>query len=699
MKHVAVQKVTANHLVRKAYLYIRQSTLRQVADNQESTRRQYALRDRAIALGWAQEQIDVIDCDLGLSGATTDQRQGFKKLVAEVGMGHAGIVLGLEVSRLARNCTDWHRLLEICALTDTLILDEDGLYDPTQYNDRLLLGLKGTLSEAELHMLRARMRGGLLAKARRGELRIGLPVGLVYDEQGKVVLHPDMQVRCTLELFFRTFHRTGTACATVKHFTEERTPFPAPAKTGARTAEVVWGRLSLQRAVSILHNPRYAGAFAFGRHRARKQPDGHCQVRRVPQDQWHCLLLDVHPGYISWEQYERNRQRLQDSARAYGSERRHGPPREGPALLQGLAVCGRCGARMSVRYHRRGGQLVPSYGCLEQNRGYQRSPCQVIPGGEVDATVGRLLIQTMSPMALDITLAVQAELETRLVETDRLRQQQVERAEHEAEHARCRYMQVDPTNRLVAGSLEADWNEKLRALEQVRDRVERQRSADRANFNEATKRRIRELASDFPRVWSDPATPHRERKRMVALLLEDVTLNKQDEQITICVRFRGGATASLSIPIPLNAWRRRQTHPKALARAAQLLERHTDSQVAAKLNEEGFTTGAGACFDVTAVRWLRTRWGLKSYQDHLCAAGKLPGAEMAARLGISERQLREWRRAGRLRAIRCNGRGDWIYDPIEHQSDWIRQRAVCKDTSENRLLEHQSAATPAGGAV
>jgi DNA invertase Pin-like site-specific DNA recombinase len=699
MKQDAMQKVTADHLVRKAYLYIRQSTLRQVVDNQESTRRQYALRERAIALGWTPEQIDVIDCDLGLSGASTYHRQGFKKLVAEVGIGHAGIVLGLEVSRLARNCTDWHRLLEICALTNTLILDEDGLYDPTQYNDRLLLGLKGTLSEAELHMLRARMRGGLLAKARRGELRVGLPVGLVYDEQNRVVLHPDMQVRCTLELFFRTFHRTGTACATVKHFTEQKIPFPAPARTGARTAEVVWGRLSVQRAVSILHNPRYAGAFAFGRNSVRKQPDGYYRVRGVPQDQWHCLLLDVHPGYISWEQYERNRQRLQQSAQAYGSERRHGPPREGPTLLQGLAVCGRCGARMSVRYHRRGGQLVPSYGCLEHSVRHRLPPCQVVPGGDVDATVGRLLMQMMSPMALDVTLAVQAELEARLVETDRLRQQQVERAEHEAEHARCRYMQVDPTNRLVAGSLEADWNEKLRALEEIRDRVERQRSADRANFDETTKQRIRALASDFPAVWNDPATPHRERKRMVALLLEDVTLNKQDEQIAICVRFRGGATTILSIPIPLNAWRRRQTHPKALARAAELLEKHIDSEVAAKLNEEGFTSGAGACFAAAAVHWLRTRWGLKSYREHLCAAGKLSSAEMADRLGINIDLLRKWRLAGRLTATRCNERGLWLYDPIEQQSDWIRQRALCNNTRGNSPLKYRFAATPAGGAV
>ena len=679
MKHVAREKVTKEHLARRAYLYIRQSTLRQVADNQESTRRQYGLQQRAVALGWPVEQIEVIDCDLGISGASTSDRQGFQKLVAAVGMGQVGIVLGLEVSRLARNCADWHRLLELCALSGTLILDEDGIYDPTQYNDRLLLGLKGTLSEAELHMLRARMRGGLLTKARRGELRIGLPVGFVYDDQDHVVLHPDAQVRRTLELFFQTFRRTGTAGSTVKHFTEQKIPFPRPARTGARTAEVVWGRLSVRRATSILHNPRYAGAFAFGRNRVRKQPDGRYRKSRVAQDQWLCLLLDHHPGYITWEQYERNEQRLRQSAKAYGIDGRQSPPREGPALLQGLAVCGRCGARMSVHYYHRRERLVPSYHCLVQCRQHGLPACQSVPGEVVDETVGQLLVETMSPMALEVSLAVQAELEARLAETDQLRQQQVERAEQDAERARYRYLQVDPGNRLVAVSLEADWNEKLRLLEQVRDRVELQRSADRATFDDKTKRRIRALATDFPALWNDPATPHRERKRMVALLLEDVTLHKQEGQISIGIRFRGGATKEMSVPVPLNAWRRRQTHPRALARAAELIAKHTCSEVATQLNEEGFTTGAGAPFSAGAVRWLRTRWKLKNKQDHLRAAGKLTSAEMAARLGIGERVLRGWRQAGRLSATSCNDRGDWMYDPIEEQSDWIQQQAVCKD--------------------
>lgn len=585
---------------------------------------------------------------------------------------------------LARNSTDWHRLLEICALTETLILDEDGLYDPTDYNDRLLLGLKGTMSEAELHMLRARLRGGLLAKARRGELHIGLPVGLVYDPLDRVVLHPDAQVRDTLHLFFRTFFRTGAACATVKYFSDNNLPFPAPAKSNM-TAEVVWGRLSLSRAVHILHNPRYAGAFVYGRRSSRKQPDGHYRTRRTPRDEWQVLLIDAHPGYIQWNDYERIQEQLRSSALAYGLERRHGPPREGPALLQGLALCGCCGAHMSPRYHRRRGQLIPDYICHARTLQYRDKPCQIVPGGEVDAAMGRLLVETMTPMTLDLTLAVQAELEGRLEQTDRLRCQQVERAEYEVEQARLRYMEVDPTHRLVAASLEANWNEKLRALQEIRERVERERRTDRSTFDETAKQRIRALAKDFPAVWNDSAVPHRERKRMLALLVTDVTLTKEHKQITIGVRFRGGTTTTLCIPVPLNAWRRRQTHPKALARLEVLLAAHTDGKAASKLNEEGFTTGAGALFDVAAVRWLQHRWGIKSYRDHLRDEGYLTAAEMAAKLGMSVSQTCHWRRQGRLRATPYNDRGDQLIDPIERQPPNIQTRVSCRESgSANR---------------
>src|SRR5262249_25143655 len=381
------QKVTAGHLKREAYLYVRQSTLRQVFENTESTKRQYALKERAVALGWPLDRVVVIGTDLGQSGAAPD-REGFQKLVAAVGMGQVGIVLGLEVSRLARNSAEWHRLLEICALTDTLILDEDGLYDPGHFNDRLLLGLKGTFSEAELHVLRARLRGGILNKASRGELRNPLPVGLVYDPQGRVGLDPDRQVRQALEAFFATFERTGTACATVKYFREHGLLFPRRLRRGARRGELVWGPLVESRALQILHNPRYAGAFFHGRTRTCKSKNGHDSCRRLPPEEWQTLLPGAHRGYITWEPHQRSQPRLRESAQAHGADRRQSPAGEGPALLQGLVVCGRGGQRMTVRYHTRQAGLAPTYVCQREGIEHAERICQNIPGTGIDAAIG-----------------------------------------------------------------------------------------------------------------------------------------------------------------------------------------------------------------------------------------------------------------------------------------------------------------------
>src|SRR6266498_734643 len=361
MGPVSSGKVTAEHLRRNAYLYVRQSTLRQVMENTESTKCQYALRQRAVALGWAQEQVVVIDSDQGHSGASAADREGFQRLVPEVGMGRAGIVLGLEVSRLARNNADWHRLLEICALADTLICDEDGLYDPGCFNDRLLLGLKGAMSEAELHFIRARLRGGQLSKARRGELPMILPIGLVYDPAGRVVLDPDAGVQHAVRHLFATFARTGSARAVVQAFNAEGLRFPARVRTGPHKGELSWMPLRHWRVLRTLHNPRYAGAFVYGRARGRKTLDGKITVEQVPRDQWIALIYDAHPGYITWDQFETNQQLLTVNAQAHSSDRAAGPAREGPALLQGLAVCGRCGRRMNVGDHHRRGVEVPDY--------------------------------------------------------------------------------------------------------------------------------------------------------------------------------------------------------------------------------------------------------------------------------------------------------------------------------------------------
>jgi len=455
-------KVSASHLQRDTYVYVRQSTFHQVQQNQESTQRQYALQQRAVALGWPMERVHVIDCDLGQSGASAADREGFQRLVTEVSLGHAGMVLGLEVSRLARNSADWQRLLELCALTDTLILDEDGLYDCNDFNDRLLLGLKGTLSEAELHFLKARLQGGILNKARRGELATYLPVGLVYDGTKRVRLDPDQQVQKAIQFLFATYQRTGSAHATVTTFRKERLQFPRRLRTGVRKGELIWGDLSLSRVLQVLHNPRYAGAFSFGRTRTRLWPDGSYRTQKLPREEWLVLIPNHHEGYITWDEFEDNQRRLRETAQAYGKDRRKSPPREGPALLQGLAICGVCGRRMTVRYHSRQGELVPEYVCQKESIEYGGTRCQQIPGRSIDAAIADLVLTTMTPVSLEMAMAVQQELMTRQDEAKALRSQQVSRAQYEADLAAQRYRKVDPNNRLVADTLEAEWNAALR---------------------------------------------------------------------------------------------------------------------------------------------------------------------------------------------------------------------------------------------
>jgi DNA invertase Pin-like site-specific DNA recombinase len=688
----AASKVTAAHLARTAYLYVRQSTLRQVVSNTESGQRQYALRQRAIALGWPAEQIVVIDQDQGQSGASAADREGFQRLVAEVGVGRAGIVLGLEVSRLARNSADWHRLLEICALTETLILDEDGLYDPGDFNDRLLLGLKGTMSEAELHFLRARLRGGILSKARRGELPLPLPVGLVSDPAGKVMLDPDQGVQQALRHLFHTFERTGSARAVVQAFDREGLRFPARVRSGARKGELVWMPLRHWRVLRTLHNPRYAGAFVYGRRRARKTPEGKTTLQELPREQWTALIPDVHPGYISWEQFERNQRLLAGNAHAYGAERAAGPAREGPALLQGLIVCGRCGRRMTVRYHQRRDALVPDYQCIGESIQGGGPRCLTIPGHGVDAAIGQLLLETITPLALEVALSVQAELEARADEADRLRRSHVERARQRAELARRRYLAVDPDNRLVADTLEADWNDALRTLQTAQDEYERASAAAKNALGDEQTARIRALAADFPALWSDPATPQRERKRIARLLLEDVTLNKTD-QIHLHARLRGGQTRSLSVPIPPSAWKARETDPDTLALLDRLLDQHTDAEAAAALNAAGHRSGEGKPFTNRIVLHLRRDHELPSHHERLRANGLLTLAETATQLGVHTTTIKAWHRAGLLTSAKANDKNERLYHPPTPGDPRLVKQLG------RRLSEREPVESTPGGAV
>ena len=677
-------KVQPHHLERGAYLYVRQSSMRQVLENVESTKRQYALRGRAIALGWRDDQISVIDNDQGESGASAAWREGFQRLVTEVGMGHAGIVMGLEVSRLARNNADWHRLLEICALADTLILDEDGVYDPANFNDRLLLGLKGTMSEAELHMLKARLRGGILNKVRRGEYRCPLPTGFVYDGAGHVVLDPDAQIRETIAYFFETFSRVGSACQMVKVFGKEGLLFPSRLRV---SDTVVFRPLTAWTALRMLSNPRYAGAYVYGRRQYRRALDGKKQVQRKRAlGDWLACIPNTHPGYISCERFQENLKILEANGHGY-EVARGSPPREGVALLQGRAVCGRCGQHFRVRYAARRGRQEAWYVCDRGHATRGEPDCQSIAGAPIDQAIGSLVTEKMTPAAVELALEIRREVEARYEEADQLRCRAVERAQIEADLAQRRFMLVDPSNRLVADTLEREWNEKLRALAETREERERARQQDHVVLDEAVRQRLVAMTTDFRKLWDDPSTPNRERKRLLAYIIEDATLIKiPAEGITkIHVRFKGGKTETLTARNPKSSAQQVKTQPEIVKLVDQLLDRNVYSEIAAILNERGFRPGGSArpgrgadCFTGKHVAYLIHTYGLRSRYDRLRQRGMLSKKETTDRLGVHEQTVDRWAKYGLIKAHFYNDNGWQLYEPpgpntpAKHCSRWDR---------------------------
>jgi DNA invertase Pin-like site-specific DNA recombinase len=654
-------KVRPHHLERAAYLYIRQSSMRQVIENVESTMRQYALDKRAIALGWREDQIIVVDNDQGESGASAAWREGFQHLVAEVSMGRAGIVMGLEVSRLARNNADWHRLLEICALSDTLILDEDGVYDPTNFNDRLLLGLKGTMSEAELHVLKARLRGGILNKVRRGEYRCQLPTGFAYDEAGNVTLDPDVQVRDSFVHLFETFERVGSACQVVKVFRREGLNFPSR-RTGGR--DTVFRPLTAWTVMRVLKNPRYAGAYAYGRGRYRRNAEGKMVVQRKHDSgDWLACIPNAHPSYISWEQYQQNLKLLESNGRTYELAR-SSPPREGAALLQGRAVCGRCGRhfRLTYRYSRE--NLEARYICDPAQSGLGEPNCQSIAASPVDKAVGALVAERMTPAAVELALEIRREIEARQEEADHLRCQAIEHAQYEADLAQRRFMLVDPGNRLVASTLEAAWNDKLRVLTQAREERERARQQNQLLLDDAIRQRLIAMTTDFKKIWNDPATPNRERKRLLAYIIEDVTLIKLPDEGTtgIHVRFKGGKTETLTVINPKNLSQLMKTPPPIVALVDKLLHDHIYEEVAAILNAQGLRPGGSArpgrsdaSFTAQRVAYIAREYGLRSRYERLRDHGYLTHEEAAVRLGVHEWTVEDWAKRGLIKRHAYNG--------------------------------------------
>jgi DNA invertase Pin-like site-specific DNA recombinase len=629
------RKVRPEHLQRDAFLYVRQSSPRQILRNTESTKRQYALRDHAVALGWPIERIHTVDDDQGRPAATAQHRDGFQKLVSEVALGRAGILLGLEVSRLARNNADWQRLLELCALAGCLVGDEDGVYDPAHFNDRLLLGLKGTMSEAESHVLTDRLVGGQRNKARRGALEVLLPIGLVYNTTKAVVLDPDPRIQSRVRIIFDAFRQTHSATAVVARFHREGLEFPRRIHRGIGKGKVIFGPLDTSRVLHILHNPRYAGAYVYGRRRAVRKPDSRELYIDLPRSEWQVLIKDAHPGYICWEEFDRNEAMLQANIPEWAT--RQTRSHTSKPLLQGRVLCGRCGSRMEVVYDERGGS-IHYYACSSTAEDRRSGPCRWFRAPDIDVAIGTLLLQTVTGTTLQRALAVQDELTRRLEQAEAARRREIEQARRGADLKRRRFLICDPDHRLVADALEADWNEALRRIDALQQEHKHQRQADMVRLDDENRDRLLSLAEDFPRVWNDPCTDSAERKRMLGLLIEDVTLVYGDP-MPLHVRFRGGHTASLSIPRPRPPPRASRVPPEVIRALDQLLESCSDREAARRLNALGFHTWLGQPFTTKRVTGLRQQAGLKTRFERLRAQGFLTAREIARELGVCLTQV------------------------------------------------------------
>ena len=606
-------KIRPDHLRRQAVVYVRQSTLQQVRGNRESSARQYALADRAKALGWPAVAVETIDDDQGRSGAHADHRHGFKKLLADIGAGQVGVVLALEASRLARSSVDWHRLVEICVVTKTLLADESAVYDPRDPNDRLLLGVKGTLSEAELMTIRCRLHDGRWSKARRGELAQSLPVGLVRTDAGTVRKHPDRQVQARLRYVFDLFAELRVARRVAVRLRREKLKIPAQGWGGPGHGEVRWKVPTFGAIMRLLHNPAYAGAYVYGQKEYdsfdRSPTTGKAKTKARSLDDWPVCVRDVYPAYITWEQFVRNQQTLRDNWFRHGSR---GAPRRGQALLQGIVRCGRCGARMSVFYYSKKEKRSPGYGCVKQYQNGGRT-CQMMSSAPVDAAVTDLFLAAVTPAQVDIALRALDAYEAEQAETKRQRQMQIQQADYEVELARRRYEATDPANRLVAAELESQWEQALRERERLtREAAELDRQAA-SPLGAAERRRVREMAADLAKVWHAPTTGMEDRKDLLRFLVHRVYVDGVTEagQVRLEVEWHTGSRTQVTVPrLVVGAWAPK-TPVAAVERIRALLPAHDYVTIAGMLNAEGFRTAKGLKFDFSSVGYVaRSRgWG------------------------------------------------------------------------------------------
>lgn len=670
-------KIQGCHLDRLAVVYVRQSTLQQIERHQESTRLQYGLVERAHQLGWARERVLIIDDDLGRSAISAEGRPGFQRLVADVGLGRIGLVLGVEMSRLARSCRDWHQLLEICALRDTLIADSDGVYDPASYNDRLLLGLKGTLSEAELHLLKARMHEGRRAKAERGELCFNLPRGYIRRPSGEVALDPDEQVQAAIRLVFSVFERRGSLNGVLRYLVAHDLHLPYRVRSGPAKGELAWRRPNRYTLAEMLANPAYAGAYAYGRRkldRSRQQP-GRPATGRLPArlDDAMVLLKDRWPAYISWQTYEHNVARVMANRSQYT-----GIARGGPALLAGLLICGRCGQRMLTQYPGRGRFL--RYNCHRRTITYGAAPCQSLSGRALDALVEELMLQALRPSALAVSLQTAEDLELERTEMHRQWRQRLERVRYEVERARRQYDAVEPENRLVARTLERQWEAALAAQQRLTMDYEQFQGSQPVPLSAAQRQAIAQLAENVPALWHASCTTAAERQAIARLMLESVvaTVAGDSETVAVTCHWAGGVQTEHGLRRPVARLEQLSDYAALLARIDALHGAGlSPPMIAETLNSEGWRPAKRRpTFTAAMVRSLLHRQGVPVNPRRSWAArieqrapDEFTVEELALRLTMPTATLHRWAARGVVsaRKVRVLTQELWLIkaDPIE----------------------------------
>lgn len=639
-------KISTSHLAREAFVYVRQSTAAQVECNRESTDRQYRLVERAIALGWGREQVNVIDKDLGISGSGLAARAGFAHMTAEVALGHVGIVLGLEVSRLARNNADWYRLLDLCGVTDTLIGDADGIYHPGLFNDRLVLGLKGTMSEAELHVLRARLNGGIRNKAERGELRRGLPIGLIFGERdGEILMDPDEAICGAIQTVFDRFAEMGSARRVWLHFRSEGLLFPCRQH---QRDDVRWIVPAYTKIHEVLTNPVYAGAYIYGKTRFERFVDGDGNVRRRirkrAQSDWPVFIREHHKGFVDWETFESIQKRIKSNT--HPTPHQHGGAvREGAALLQGLARCGRCSRKLRVSYS--GRFATPAYHCAGNTVANGRGEyCLRVGGKQIDTAVARAFIVALAPAGIEAALLAAQQIDSGQDDVISQIKLQVERARYDAQRAERRYRAVDPDNRLVARGLEAEWEKHLRNLQSAEADLVRRQTEKRHTLDDEERVQLLALGKDMDRVWSAPSTTDRDRKELLRTLVEEVVVDvsRERENAHLVMHWRGGLITELDVNLPRSRPATIRTNEETLDLVRRLAAHYSDAVIAGILNRQGKLTARGMRFTANRVSSLRTHWQIPCFKPtDVEQQGELATIDRAAEvLGIAPSTVHRW---------------------------------------------------------